>query len=260
MYLVDYHTHPASHGEDEIRPLQNSDLLKQYVQNAENKNINELGFSDHDSFLDVYKWENLKLIKKNSNIDIKLGIEVDYFPDKEEEIKIKLNKLPIDYVIGSVHHIGEWNFDHEKYIENYDEWDINELYKSYYNILKKAVKSELFDIIGHLDLIKVFNNKINKMKELSLVKPVLHEIKVNGMAIEVNVNGLNKPVQEIYPAKYIIEEAVNMEVPITFGSDAHRADRVGENIDFVFEMLKKLGVSRIASFDQRELILTDIEK
>ena len=98
------------------------------------------------------------------------------------------------------------------------------------------------------------------MKELSLVKPVLHEIKVNGMAIEVNVNGLNKPVQEIYPAKYIIEEAVNMEVPITFGSDAHRADRVGENIDFVFEMLKKLGVSRIASFDQRELILTDIEK
>ena len=255
MYYVDYHTHPASHGEDEVRPLQNIDLLKKYVKIATNNNIKELGFSDHDSFLDSFRWDNLKLIKEKANIDIKLGIEVDYFPDIEEKIKNKLEKLPIDYAIGSVHHIGEWNFDNENYIENYDNWNIYELHESYYNILTKAVKSGLFDIIGHLDLIKVFNKKLGKDKVLPLIKPLLHEIKECGLAIEINVNGLNKPVQEIYPAEFVLKEVANLEIPITFGSDAHRPSRVGENIEFIYDMLKELGVSRVATFNEREMDL-----
>ncbi|MEM3785036.1 MAG: hypothetical protein QW667_04735 [Candidatus Bathyarchaeia archaeon] len=47
--------------------------------------------------------------KEKSNIPLKLGVEIDFFPDDVERIRDFIQKHPFDYVIGAVHfmEIGE---------------------------------------------------------------------------------------------------------------------------------------------------------
>lgn len=252
MYLVDYHTHPLSHLEENIKPYHNLKRLNDFVKKAEENGIKELGFSDHDQFIDKFKWENLLKIKKESSIDIKLGIEIDYISEDLERIKKNINKFNFDYVIGSVHKVNNWPVDHPEYKEGYNNWEMLDLYKEYFAIVQEMVEKNLFDIIGHIDLVKIFDNKIYNVEIDKTMKKLLISIKENDIAVEINTNGYNKPVNEFYPSNYILKKLVEMNIPITFGSDAHSSDRIGENIDVVYNNLFDLGVKKIATFNQRQ--------
>lgn len=249
MYLVDYHTHPYSHGE--INNY-NKRLYKDYIKQAENKGIREMGFSDHEEFEEYVDFEIIEQLKEESHVRILSGLEMDYIPGKEKIIKDKIKKYRLDYSIGSVHFIDDWGFDHPDYIDEYQNRDINQLYLDYFSLVHKAVNSGLFNIIGHFDLIKVFGYKSN-LDILEIVKPILKDIKENNLAIEINTNGLNKPVKEIYPSMKIIELAFQLKIPLTFGSDAHRPDRVGENIRRYTEIIKDIGYREIAVFRNRKI-------
>jgi len=258
MYLIDYHTHPLSHLEKRVRPFHNVKLLKEFVKKAENKGIKELGFSDHDQFIDDFNWENLLKIKRESKINIKLGLEIDFISEEKERIKKNINKYDFDYIIGSVHKINRWPVDHPDYIEGYKEWNLKKLYKEYFSIVEEMVKCNLFDIIGHIDLIKIFDNKIPKKDLNKIIKNLLVIIKEKNIAIEINTNGYNKPVNEFYPSDYILKKIIKMDIPIVFGSDAHTPDRVGENIKNVYNKLKKFDVKKIATFTKRKRSDVDV--
>lgn len=245
MYIVDYHTHPYSHGE--IINYGEKHLL-QFIEIALKKGIREIGFSDHDQFSEEINWELINSLKSSSPIPIKKGLEFDYIPGREEEIRKTIKRFKLDYSIGSVHYIDEWGFDNPANIKEYQNKDIDQLYISYYELLIRAIKSNLFNIIGHFDLIKVFGYQPEKIDLLSIIKPVLEEMKRAELVLEINTNGLNKPVQEIYPAKFILEEAFQRKIPITFGSDAHSPGRVGENISHYAEYVKNIGYKEVATF------------
>ena len=81
-------------------------------------------------------------------------------------------------------------------------------------------KTGLFDIVGHLDLIKVF--KFLPKKDIRLIaKETLHEIKKANLVLEINSAGIRKPIAETYPSIQLLEMAYEMGIDITFGSDAH---------------------------------------
>lgn len=254
MYLVDYHTHPHAHSEEEV----SVNHLKKFVYRAEEAGLKEIGFSDHDRLLEWINWDDLFAIRQQSELDIRLGLEVDYRSSREDLIRDMLESLPLDYVIGSVHTVNGWEVDHPDYIEEYERWDIEELYREYFNHIKKAVRSGLFDIIGHLDLIKVFDIKPEKEKIMEMVTPLLAEIKRQELVVEINTNGLNKPVVEIYPAREILEQIFDLEIPVTLGSDAHSPDRVGENLYEVVTELKNKGLKGLATFKKRKLKVVSI--
>lgn len=246
--LVDYHTHPYAHGEKEVTLSE----LKSFVNQAEKRGLKELGFSDHDMLLEEIEWKKLKSIRDNTDLSLKLGLEIDYKPGKEKQIKKWLRKFPLDYCIGSVHFIGEWNFDHPDYRDRFEQRNIDEIYRNYYQLLERAVNTDLFDIVGHFDLVKIFNFYPKQLSLSSLVEPVLDKIKEQGLVIEINTNGLNKPVQEIYPSPKIIKWMKEKEIPVTLGSDAHQAGRVGENFEQMVQVLKKTGYEKIAVFKNRQ--------
>lgn len=250
MYLVDYHTHPYGHG-DEI--IYNEELLQKFIETAVKNEIKELGFSDHDEFSEVIDWEVLNKIINSSPIPVKKALEFDYIPGREEEIRKKIERYNLDYAIGSVHFIDGWGFDNPLYKEEYRKNDIDQIYLRYYELLNEAVKSNLFNIVGHFDLIKIFGYRPEKTDLLSIIRPILKEIKKAEMVIEINTNGLNKPVQEVYPAKFILEEAFQLKIPITFSSDAHIPERVGENIALYASLVKEIGYKELAIFTGRVL-------
>lgn len=252
MYLIDYHTHPHGHGEENLGVNSETVLLK-YIEKSRKMGIKELGFSDHDWVIDKIDWKCMEQIKSESKLNIRLGLEVDYKPGREQKIKKMLAELPFDYCIGSVHYIGDWGFDHPDYIDEYNKRDLNQVYRDYYTLVKEAVLSGLFDIVGHLDLIKVFGFKPEGLNILQLIEPVLKVIKETGLVIEINTNGLNKPIKEIYPEEAIIKRAYEMEIPITLGSDAHKPERVGEGLKEIIRLVRNIGYRKLAIFEEREM-------
>ncbi len=249
MYLVDYHTHPFSHGE---KAYYNKDVYKQFIKRAMDIGIKELGFSDHDEYEENLDLTIIDSLKKETDFPILKGLEIDYIPGREEEILRKKNKYNLDYTIGSVHFIGDWAFDHPDYIDEYKNKDINQSYIEYFDILNQAVISGLFNIIGHFDLIKVFGFK-SKLNIINIIEPVLKNMKKYDLVLEINTNGLNKPINEIYPSLEIINKAHQLKIPITFGSDAHVANRVGENILKYLKIIKDIGYKEIAVFRNQNL-------
>jgi len=248
--LIDWHTHPFAHGEEEVKPCQNRNILKEFASRAEAINLDGLGFSDHSYYLDSFNFDNLLYLKNScQNISIKIGIEFDYFPEKENEIRDIIASYPFDYTIGSVHHIGDWNFDHPDYKFKFSQKSLFELYRDYYRIIEKAAESRLFNIIGHLDLIKIYDYRLaDKNQEIDLVIPALKKIAENDIAVEINTNGLNKPVEEFYPSDYILKMIGELNIPVVLGSDAHSAERVGENFAAALDKMQKFGLQRTKIF------------
>jgi len=104
----------------------------------------------------------VKLVEKDekeSSIPIKLGAEIDYFLGKEEDLREIIEEFPFDYVIGSVHFLDDWIIDDPRYMDGYCKRDINEVYEQYFFLVSKMASSKLFDVVGHLDLVKKFGFK-----------------------------------------------------------------------------------------------------
>lgn len=252
--LIDYHIHSIGHAARE----HNLENLIEYLRWAEKRNIKEVGFADHDRYLNVL---NLNLYEKLQTlfpkIKIRVGLEIDYFPKKIEEIIKLKNSFPFDYVIGSVHYIDEWMFDNDKYVDKYKEWDMDRLYEEYLKRVVGSAKTGLFPLIGHMDLIKIFNFRPNKsIKDTFL--PSLKELKKTGVVVELNTNGWHKPVKELYPCEEIIKMCFETDIPITLSSDAHQADQVGRDVDKALEIAKNCGYRKLATFSNKRVKLVNV--
>ena len=161
----------------------------------------------------------------------------------------------VDYLIGSVHFLQNkndmWGFDNPEFIGVYENIDIDKIWEDYFNTIKEMAKTNYFDIVGHLDLIKVF--KFLPKKDIRLIaKDALKEIKKSNMVLEINPAGLRKPIGEPYPSKELLEEAFALDIPITFGSDAHSVEQVGFGYETVIDFVKKIGYKKCVSFDKRD--------
>ena len=246
--LVDYHTHLLGH-EDRAGTAED---IREFLDQAVAMNVQEIGFTDHNRYYEQFDFELIKKVAQEyPQLKVRTGIEMDYTPGEEEEIADFLAQFDLDYAIGSIHFLGDWMFDHPDYKDEYDEWEIDELYKTYFSRVQGAAKSGLFDLLGHLDLIKVFDFR-PATDVVELVTPTLEVIAEEDIVIEINTNGRNKPANEFYPSRDILEKAYQLGIKVTMSSDAHRAGRVGENLAEVREMLMDIGYQEIATFENRQ--------
>jgi histidinol-phosphatase (PHP family) len=219
-----------------------------------------VGFSDHVCLkpaswaispvdLPVMTEQILKLRDKySSEIKVRYGAEVDYFPGKEEEINELIKNLPLDYVIGSVHFIGDWNFDTD--LSLYGKWPNDELYHMYYELIQLAAKSGLYDIIGHLDIIKKFR-VYPESDQTRLIDDTLNVIKKKDLVVELNTGGLDRPCAEMNPSPAIAERCYHHGIPMTISSDAHQANQVARHFETAENLMKRIGFEEIATFENR---------
>jgi histidinol-phosphatase (PHP family) len=255
--LVDYHVHAAAHGEYSY----SQEWISQYLDNACRRGVKEIGFSEHDEFISLVDFDLLKRMQTAGRTDIKfrLGIEMDYIPGKEKEIKEMILQRPYDYVIGSVHYIEGWGFDHPDYQGGFSERDIDDIYGQYTNILMKMVRSDCFDVVGHIDLVKIWGHRPRQKSSLYYLEPVLRAIKEHNLVIEINSAGLRKKVAELYPAADVVNMMFNYNIPITFGSDAHHPDQVGEGLRQAYQSAWQAGYRYLVRFNQHNKIVTPLD-
>jgi len=186
-------------------------------------------------------------------VELKLGIEADYFVGSESELMELLSEYPWDYVIGSVHFVDGWGFDNPQSIDKFDGMDLKALFEQFFTTVEKAIRSELFDFVAHLDNLKVFNFQVDDTDFLmTWYKRIADALVDTGTATEVNAGLYYRyPVKEMCPGPDFIKVLVERGVEFTVSSDSHYPDDLGKFTVVNADMLKCLGVQKLVGFDKR---------
>ncbi|HLQ73240.1 MAG TPA: histidinol-phosphatase HisJ family protein [Bacillota bacterium] len=263
--LTDYHVHMAETGDFTV------DYYKEYLEAAQKKGISELGISEHAYFfyetkhilsnpwvdnrrhLDFATYQTFFDNVRAAGLPIKMGIEMDYTPGKEKEMETFINEHPFDYVIGSVHWIGDWGIDLDIYKEEYEKRDINEAYEQYFDQIITLAESKLFDFIGHIDLIKIFSYRpADEAFVEQQYDRVVKALQQSETCIEISTAGLRKPVGEIYPTKQLLQKCFDAGVGIVISSDAHMPKHIGHAFDDAISLVRSVGYTDIQTFTNRK--------
>ena len=252
--IVDLHNHTplCNHAEGTI---------EEYIETAIQRGTKIFGFSDHApmdfdpeyrmKFEEMQKYEaDVKAAKEKykDKITILLGYEVDYL---EGHMDARVLHADVDYLIGSVHFLDEWGFDNPEFIGRYEHADIDTIWQKYFDTVEAMAKTGFFNIVGHLDLIKIF--KFMPKKEIKeIAQNALLAIKKSNMVLEINAAGYRKPVEEAYPSKELLEVAFALGIDITLSSDAHKPEQIGLHNEKVIELAKSVGYQKCAYFIKKE--------
>ncbi len=253
---VDLHNHTprCNHAEGSI---------DEYIRKAIAEKIDIFGFSDHApmDFDPKYRmgFEEMKAYesdikdarqKYRGTIDIRLAYEVDYLPGHMDD---RVLDADVDYLIGSVHFIRKWGFDNPEFIGRYEGADIDTVWQDYFDLVEMMAKEGKFDIVGHLDLIKVFRYLPKKDVRL-IAENAMDAIKRSGMAIEINAAGYRKPIGEPYPSRELLQMAYERDIPITFASDAHKPEQVGYKKRELADLARSVGYTRAVHYIKRDRV------
>lgn len=265
--LTDYHVHlrPDGAGTPAAEYFTAANVAR-YREAAEERGVAELGVSEHvyrfRQALELWRhpfWQEQALDDLGAYCEfvrgagLRLGIECDYVPGAEDRTANLLDAHDFDYVVGSVHFVGEAAVDHE----GWDVWegrgDADEVWRRYFEALAECARSGLFDILAHPDLVKVWGSArpLPRRDPRHYYEPAVEAIATSGIAVEVSTAGLRKPVGELYPAAAFAEMCVEAGAPFALSSDAHLPEQVGYGYDRALELFERLGVGEICVFEQR---------
>ena len=256
---VDLHNHTVlcNHAEGD---------LSLYIEAAIAAGIDKYGVSDHapmdfdpkyrmrfDQMNEYHDMVRSVQLKYQDQIEVLFAYEVDYLPGHMDK---RVLDAEVDYLIGSAHFIDKWGFDNPEFIGKYEGADIDGIRKDYFDLIRDMAQTGHFDIVGHLDLIKVFKF-MPKGNLVDIAEEALQAIKKSDMVLELNVAGYRKPCAEPYPSKSLLQRAFELDIPITFSSDAHKPEQVGMFRTEIEAFAKEVGYTQCAYFKKRQRFMVD---
>lgn len=235
----------------------------EYARKAMAEGLTEIGFSDHSPMPEYFDdWRMLEgelsryvewveeAREAVPGLSIRLGLEVDYFENGGEWIEQLSHRAPWDYLIGSVHYLGDWAVDDPGLVHRFNERPVEETWDRYWSLFGKAARSGHFDLMAHPDLVKKFGHR--PMGDLRrYYEPAIQAVLDGGGAIEINTAGLFKDVAEMYPARQFLELAAVAKLPLVISSDAHHPHEVGRGFEQAVVLAKECGFTELQRFCER---------
>ena len=267
--LTDYHLHLREDEDD--RPPEvfafTAENVERYLAVAEDAGIGELGCSEHvyrfAEALEIWRhpfWEQQARDDLDAYCEfvrttpLRLGLEVDFVPGAEDRIANLLDARDFDYVVGSVHFVGDRAVDHDRY----DIWELDgdpdAVWRRYFEVLAETARCGLFEILGHADLVKMWGAARPRPERdpRFYYEPAVEAIAESGIAVEVSTAGLRRPVEEIYPAPDLAVMCVEAGAAFSLSSDAHVPGDVGHAYESAVATMRGWGIEQIAVFERRE--------
>src|SRR3954470_24450920 len=276
LVLTDYHVHLRV-DDPQSTPAQaafTAANAERYREAAGERGIQELGVAEHvyrfTQALEVWNhplWvesarddidEYVRFVREET--DLRLGIEADFIPGREERMRTLLEGRDWDYVVGSIHFVSDGALDHD----GFDVWNSgrspDHVWSTYFEWLGELAGTGMYDILAHPDLVKHWGRERPwPEKDLRFYYDIAMErIAESGIAIEVSTAGLRKPVAEIYPDRAFLEMVVDAGNPIALSSDAHTPEQLGFEYERALELLSDVGVTEIATFSGRAVTLEPV--
>jgi len=252
--------------------------IEEFVEEALKQGFHVLGFSEHSPlpFLNGFSISEDRLQGYVSDIDyyntkyqqinLYKSLEFDFIPGISPGFAGIKNKYKLDYAIGGVHLVKSevddqlWFID-GPLIETYDDGlehlfgnNIKKAVGAYYNQLNLMIESQAFDIIAHIDKIKMHNKNRyfteNEKWYRHLVGETLQLIKAKGIIVEINTRGkYKKRSGDFFPGFEIVKKLKTMKIPVTISSDAHQPGEISLLFGEAKQMLIEAGIKQVMVFD-----------
>ncbi|GIP40690.1 putative histidinol-phosphatase [Paenibacillus sp. J31TS4] len=259
----DLHTHHdrCGHAEGTIRD---------YIEAALQAGMQVIGISDHSPYFgreedhaqphiamaksefSAYISEVLRLKEEyKDRIEVLLGVESDFFPEHAALYQQMYEPYPFDYIIGSVHLSGGVSIFNKKRWNGLSQVQQIQHKDEYYRLIRESAASGMFQILGHIDAMKGYYPAFSSIPTKA-VEETLQAISGTGTAIEINTSGKTKDCGGWYPSDDILERALFHGVPVTFGSDAHKPSRVGDEWEQVQQKLRMIGFKEWVFYRQKQ--------
>jgi histidinol-phosphatase (PHP family) len=267
--LTDYHVHlRTDERENTAERFFTAANAERYRETASERGIAELGVAEHiyrfAAAMEIWQhrfWRRYAVDDLDDycgfvreETDLRLGIEMDFIPGREDRIASQLDGRDWDYVVGSVHFLREHSLD----TEDYSIWGAGEspekVWRRYFETIAESARSGLYDIIGHPDLVKVWGRAapVPDGDLRRYYEPAVEAFAETGVAVELSTAGWRKPAAEQYPAEPFLEMLADAGCPLALSSDAHVPDQLGFEYERAAALLERLGVGEIAVFERRE--------
>ncbi len=267
LEFIDFHIHPAY-------SIDAKGNMEDFVNCAINKGLSAICFTTHidlnpfrkhldqwmiinnkkvplsDNSVNLYLKEIKSLKAKYSDkIRIFSGFEFSYEIECEDETRHFIEKFPTDFNIGSVHCMENIGFSISNEFEYImGKYSPEQFLIRYFSEIQGLIKSKLFSTIGHIDGYKKYANSVWNIHEMHLAEKrfypdifqLMNEYKIG---FEINTAAFFKGFKENYPSNRILEIAKENKAFInSFGSDAHKPDRVGALIPEAYKLAEEIGI------------------
>jgi histidinol-phosphatase (PHP family) len=251
--------------------------LELYAAQAFQRGIPEIAITDHLDFMPgapAYKYADYgkrEMIVRDAaerwagKVTIRFGVELTYESRYEDEIREHLRSHAYDYSIGSVHAMSDGPYARDRISSFVAGRSIAETVAPYFAEIGLAIRSRLFDTIGHLDMCKRWLVPWFKAPDFAAIpevyEPLLVALVESGMALEVNASGLRHATGETYPAAWVVRRFRELGGRrVTTGSDSHLPKTFGFGLEEACEIVATAGFDRLAlqrGVDRGDLMLPD---
>jgi histidinol-phosphatase (PHP family) len=282
--VIDYHVHLWQHGPG--RSLQATvEQLADYCAHASEHGVTELAVTEHSSRFvqfdkllrgwwaddpspqcradmaqhwvgeqgaDLDQYVETALAAKAAGLPVVVGLEVDYFKGRMDEVATLLSGYPFDVLLGSVHWLGAWMFNSLTWSSAQEEWgrrSVEGVWDSYTRSVEELAATRAVDVLAHPDLAKVAGRRPAVPDEFH--DRIAQAARACGVAAELNSSGWGRPCAEAYPAPALLTRFRQLGVPITTASDGHRLAAVSWRIADLAAMARAAGYSEVSAFRAR---------
>jgi histidinol-phosphatase (PHP family) len=264
--------------------------IDRYVEVALSRGVTEVGFTEHlyrcveaepvlgrwwerdgdpslmaemeawvrsDRVLSLTRYVEVVLDAKARGLPVKLGLEVDFVAGTEAAVLDLLAGIPFDYLVGSIHWIGAWNFMRDTAAAEFARRGVRRAFEQYFALEAGLAASGIVDVLAHADVIKRAGLRPAE-GATDLYGPVVAAAARSGTAVEISSAGLRHDVAELFPAPEFLERFRAAGVPITLASDAHMAEDAAWGHDAVVRAARDAGYTTYLRFEARRPIETPL--
>ncbi|MFZ2755663.1 MAG: histidinol-phosphatase HisJ family protein [Atopobiaceae bacterium] len=186
-----------------------------------------------------------------SRIAVRAGLEFGIQTQTEPEFQRLFDASPLDFVILSIHQVGNREFWNGDFQGGHTQREINEAY--YRELLAVVNTWDDYSVVGHLDLIKRYDpfGAYPDERTRDVVAAILERVIATGHGIEVNTSSFRYGLKDLQPSTPILELYRDLGGEIlTIGSDSHEPAHLAAHFDEVIDRLKALGYTRFCTFDR----------
>jgi histidinol-phosphatase (PHP family) len=180
-------------------------------------------------------------------LEVRLGMETDWFPGFEDWIQELHQKAAFDYCLGSVH----WHAP--EYMDAFETGTRERFRQGYFEHLAESAETGFFDCLAHPDLIKNYRCESWEFEEMKpFIAASLDRIAKTGVHMELNTSGVHKFYGEMNPSNDMLSMMLERNIPIVVGSDSHKPGRVAEGFVTALTNLKAVGYTQVSVFEKRK--------
>ena len=261
---VDYHIHER-HSADTAP----GSTVEAYVRRAEALGLGEICFTTHlivagpDMATGISPremaeyFQEIERAQASTDVRLRVGLEVDYFPGEEGCIEAVLEEYPLDFILGALHMVEGCDLGYRYGAKRFFRRPMAEAVETYFKWFRGAVESGLFDVMAHPDYFRRY------LPGMGLRPPTFEEygsgalealeaMREHHVGFEVNASGYRHGIGDCYPDRGFVRAAREMGIEaVTIGSDAHRVEDLGGGLRQAVETLLEAGYDGVYTYEGR---------